>query len=391
MQSIVAQNFFEQLKNGLDLLMVSIVNIISIALVYAMAAGGKQIWIAMALTFFVLVLADELLPDYCGSPNLPQWYMELQLQLALPMLLVATLIGLNATAPTPLHLVDNLLLSLGFDAAASRGQTNCLVIFFAVGFIYGTLGITAAHELCHRTSFASQMAARWLLAFSWDTGFAIEHIHGHHKNVGIEQDPATARRDESLLRYLSRSIVGQIRDALLIERRRLSKLGMKRSILANKFYRGQLMSLAILFLYIGCLGWINGTLMCFFAAAIGKFLHAITSYIEHYGLVRIPGRPIEERHSWDCHKRISCRLLFNLPLHADHHQFSSRRYYDLRAIRKSAPMMPFGYMVMFLVAFFPPIWKRLIHPRLADWDRNLASAEELRYLESRNPKARARA
>ena len=38
----------------------------------------------------------------------------------------------------------------------------------------------------------------WLLAFSWDCTFAIEHVYGHHKNVGFPEDPATGKRGENI-------------------------------------------------------------------------------------------------------------------------------------------------------------------------------------------------
>ena len=39
----------------------------------------------------------------------------------------------------------------------------------------------------------------WLLALSWDCTFAIEHVYGHHKNVGYANDPVTASRTERLI------------------------------------------------------------------------------------------------------------------------------------------------------------------------------------------------
>ncbi len=385
MRTAVAGKFVrKRLERGLDLLNFSIVNLSVIVAAFLIAFGGSWTWFAIPSTFLVVSSCDELFSTYDGPPKVPKWFMEAQLQLVLPMLFILTLIALNVSSPTPLPVIDPIMRSIGFDTATTRVETNIFVVFFIVGFLYGSLGITAAHELCHRTDYRSQITSRWLLAFCWETGFVIEHIHGHHKNVGTENDPATARRGETLLQYLSRSVVGQVRGALQIEHRRLSQSGLARSIFSNRFYRGQLMSFVILLLYIVCLGWLNGILMCFFAAGVGKFLLETVNYIEHYGLVRVPGHPVESRHSWECQKRFSCYFLFNLPLHADHHQYASRRYYDLRAIKCRSPIMPFGYMVMFFVALFPPIWRRLIHPLLYDWDLRLASAEELQYLKRKN-------
>lgn len=59
--------------------------------------------------------------------------------------------------------------------------------------------------------------ARWLLAFTCYTTFAIEHVYGHHRHVGTLADPATARRDESLMAFWVRSSVNQIIRAFRFE------------------------------------------------------------------------------------------------------------------------------------------------------------------------------
>jgi fatty acid desaturase len=384
---MILKKLVTKLEAGFNSLSFFLINIMVIAATASIAAGGKWVWIYIFFASVIAVIFDELFEYHGELTKLPELYMEILLQSALPMIFILTLVALNATATVPVPLVDDALQFVGFDTAASREKADPLLVFIVVGFIYGAFGITVAHELCHRTSLLSQIAARWLLAFSWDTGFAIEHIHGHHKNVGLEKDPATARRNEGLPQFLCRSIFGQLKGAHLFEQQRLSRVGKRNSILANKFFRGQLMSVSIISLYIFCLGWMKGPLLCFLAAAVGKVLLEITNYIEHYGLVRVPGCPVENRHSWDCHKRVSCFLLFNLPLHADHHRFASRRFYNLRAAKQEdAPILPRGYMSMAFVALFPPLWKKLMHSRLAAWDRHLASVEELKYLERKNIK-----
>jgi alkane 1-monooxygenase len=32
-----------------------------------------------------------------------------------------------------------------------------------------------------------------------------------------------------------------------------------------------------------------------------------------------------------------------------------------------APQLPYGYPVMGMVALAPPLWRRLMHPRIRDW------------------------
>ena len=46
---------------------------------------------------------------------------------------------------------------------------------------------------------------KWLLAFSWDCTFAIEHVYGHHKDVCLDEDPASAKRGENIYLFILRS------------------------------------------------------------------------------------------------------------------------------------------------------------------------------------------
>ena len=84
-----------------------------------------------------------------------------------------------------------------------------------------------ARESAFEAAFADGCGAarvgRWLLAFSIDTGFAIEHVHGHHRHVCTPRDPATARRGEYVLGFALRSIIDGNRSAFRIEAERLGR------------------------------------------------------------------------------------------------------------------------------------------------------------------------
>ena len=72
------------------------------------------------------------------------------------------------------------------------------IIIQTVLFI-GMLGTVPGHELTHRKKSKFDMfVGNWLLAFSWDCTFAIEHVYGHHKNVCLPEDPATGKRGENI-------------------------------------------------------------------------------------------------------------------------------------------------------------------------------------------------
>jgi alkane 1-monooxygenase len=69
-------------------------------------------------------------------------------------------------------------------------------------------------------------------------------------------------------------------------------------------------------------------------------------------------------HTWDCHNGLAEALLFNLPRHAHHHLAPGLPGHAL-ARSSEAPLMPTGYAGMVLLASLPPLWFRVMGPRLA--------------------------
>ena len=55
--------------------------------------------------------------------------------------------------------------------------------------------------------------------------------------------------------------------------------------------------------------------------------------------------------------------LFHLQRHSDHHAFPGRRYQVLRHYDES-PQLPTGYAGMYLLALVPPLWFRVMNPRV---------------------------
>ncbi len=62
-------------------------------------------------------------------------------------------------------------------------------------------------------------------------------------------------------------------------------------------------------------------------------------------------------------------LLFQLQRHSDHHEFPARRYQVLRHIDES-PQLPAGYATMMVLAWFPPLWRRVMDPRVEAYYRD---------------------
>ena len=353
------------------------------------AMGGPWTYMGLVFSFFLIGYVDELFGDISDRENMPPvWYCQLMLFATVPLLVFATLIAFNVVSPTGWAWLDWFPRLLGIDPQGARDWTHHWLFimgpFVSLGMYYGAAGVNVAHELIHRTDRQwDKLVGRWLLAFTWDTGFAIEHVHGHHRNVGTELDPATARRGEYIVAFVWRSTIGQWLAAKRFEDERVKRKGLHNTLFNNRFWRGQLMTLAVLAFYCAFLGW-WGLPAFVLAGAIGKIYLEVVNYIEHYGLVRIPGTRVEARHSWDSHRRVSGGMFYNLMLHANHHKVATRRFWELeQSPPEEAAVLPRGYMAMILFAFLGKPFFRYINRHLARWDRELASPEEIAFLKAR--------
>jgi len=218
------------------------------------------------------------------------------------------------------------------------------------------------------------LIGRWLLAFSFDTSFAIEHVYGHHRYVSTREDPATAPRGRNVYFHILASTLKGNLSAWQIEKKRLQRKGHALFGWRNALLRGHLMS-ALLVLAAWAMGGVVAALFFVACALWGKALLEIVNYMEHYGMVRNPATPVQPRHSWNSNRRISSWTMFNLTRHSHHHAQGEVPYQDLQPF-PDAPMMIGGYLTTIIVAMIPPLWHRLMTPKVLAWDRDYATAEE---------------
>ncbi|WP_237068237.1 alkane 1-monooxygenase [Microbulbifer guangxiensis] len=237
----------------------------------------------------------------------------------------------------------------------------------SMGLMCGSFGINIGHELGHRSSPAERLLAKLLLLTSLNMHFFIEHNRGHHRRVATGEDPASARLGEPLYLFWWRSIRDGYRSAWHLEAERLEKRAQNRVSLHNEMLVFQLVQAGFV---IGiALAFGLKAALCFIAAAVlGILLLETINYIEHYGLRRRRqegGRyeRVMPAHSWNSNHLIGRMTLFELSRHSDHHFRASRKYPILRH-HNDSPQMPTGYPGMMLLACVPPLWYRIMHPRL---------------------------
>jgi hypothetical protein len=167
--------------------------------------GGAWNWLGAA-TYVGLYLIWDALGPRDASPPLARGggLLDALLFVQVPLLLLAWLGFLVTFSGTG----GGLLAANGWigpDAFGPRAKMTALNLVGAclsLALAISVAGTVTAHELVHRTrSRISLLAGRILLAFIFDAAFSIEHVHGHHARVATAEDPATARRGETLYHW----------------------------------------------------------------------------------------------------------------------------------------------------------------------------------------------
>ena len=262
-----------------------------------------------------------------------------------------------------------ILLSYGLNKLIvnSYETYETIGLIFSLGILLATNAINVAHELGHRKNILDRNLSKLLFLPCLYMHFYLEHNLGHHKNVGTQEDPATARYNQNLFHFWIESVIKQYFNAWTIQLRLLSM--EKRSFFSVKndmfFYTiFQIGYLIFLFQIFGLMGMVYGIV-----AAVISFLFLETiNYIEHYGLKRkkLPsGRyeRVEKFHSWNSNHIVGRIVLYELTRHSDHHYKSNKKYQILENINES-PQLPFGYPTSMLLAIFPPLWFHIMNKRI---------------------------
>jgi NAD(P)H-flavin reductase/ferredoxin len=355
-------------------------HLIALGSAVSILAGGAYITLGLIalLTFYILgdsILGDDTTVPFYDSPQI----LTYQLWMALPLLLFVVFCSIwSVSASDPLGFGAWISTITGYDLLGARAMTSpihYISTWIFTGLMIGLVGTITAHELTHLTwDKASMLIGRWLLAFSFDTIFSIEHVYGHHRYVSTKEDPATAPRGRNVYYHILASTFKGNLSAWHIEVKRLHS--KKHSIFSyhNAFLRGHLMSLILVFLAYLLTG-INGMFLFIASALLGKALLEIVNYMEHYGMVRLPEEPVQPRHSWNTNRRLSSWTMFNLTRHSHHHAQGEVPFHELKPYPE-APMMIHGYLTTIVIALVPPIWFKLMAPKVKAWDEKYASKAE---------------
>jgi alkane 1-monooxygenase len=333
-----------------------LVFMLPVMLVLGVELGGFWTAAPLLFTFGLIPLLDTALEQnrVNHADGRARWWFDVPMLLWVPTQLLATLYVLWRLS----------------EGASELGGLELAASIASLGVINGAGGINVAHELMHRKHWLWRAGAEILMTSVSYTHFCIEHVLGHHRNVATPNDPATARRGESLYRFYPRTVIGGLQSAWVLERERCAKKHIRWSSLRDRRMR-YILVLTAAYLGIGLAFGPIGLLLFAAQGVVAFSLLEAINYIEHYGLMRgqlASGKyeRVLPQHSWNSAHRVSNWYLFNLARHSDHHYLASREYDRLRH-HGDAPQLPTGYAGMVILALFPPLWFQVMDRRVDVW------------------------
>ncbi len=244
-----------------------------------------------------------------------------------------------------------------------------LALSLGTGFASGG-AILIGHELGHKQDRLDRTAAQVVNGLVGYGHFCIEHNRGHHVQVATPEDCASSRMGESIYRFMLREMPGALRRGWSAERERLAKLDQSVWSVYNEILWSWALTLGVALLLVAAFGLV---VLPFILIHHFYGCYALTqaNYVEHYGLLRqkLPTGRYEltqPRHSWNTNHIYSNIISFNLQRHSDHHAHALRPYQVLRNF-DDVPRLPSGYPGCFGLAAIPPLWFKVMNPRLLQW------------------------
>lgn len=332
-------------------------------------------WLGPILIYVAIPLADIFFgPDGANPPDEAMEYLENDKYYRYLTYVFIPFQYASVVMACYLITADNLSW-LGIDGGLHLADKIGLAL--TIGML-GGIGINTAHELGHKKVKLERWLSRITLAQTFYGHFYIEHNRGHHVRVATVEDPASSRIGETFWAFLPRTVFGSLASAWKLEKARLARLDRRTFSVKNEILSAWLMSVVLFGALIAVFG-VGLAPYLILQAVFGFSLLEAVNYLEHYGLARQKtARGRYERpaplHSWNSNHIVTNVFLYHLQRHSDHHAYPTRRYQTLRSW-DGAPDLPSGYASLIMLAYFPPLWRKVMDKRvLAHYDGDITKA-----------------
>ena len=235
--------------------------------------------------------------------------------------------------------------------------------------LMSTFAINLGHELGHRSTKGEQFLAKVMLLTTLMMHFFIEHNRGHHKHVATKEDPSTARKNELVYTFWFRAIFNEYLSAWRLEKQRRKAINLPNISLGNEMVQFQLIQISLVFIIYKIFGLFI-CLLFILSAAVAYLSFETVQYIEHYGLLREKDekgryKKVQAHHSWNSNHVFGRLMMFNLSRHSDHHYRPGKKYQILKH-HDVSPQLPTGYPGMMILSLIPPLWFKVMNPKLEE-------------------------
>jgi len=324
-------------------------------------ALGNNPWVTLipaVYIYFITAIIDKIFgeddynpPEEVVSAMMADKYYKLHVYMHLPIYFIMffTFVWFVGTQNLPWWAVVALIIGVGSGSGSMLAYT---------------------HELGHKGNWMDRGAARIGNILMGYGHFNIEHNMGHHVWVSTPEDPASSRMGESIYRFMMRELPGTIKRGLGHEKKRLAAKGYGFWSIHNEVLQVYVATTLIII----ALAFIFGPNILWFVIPhhmFGWLGLTQANYVEHYGLLRqklANGKyePCQPRHSWNTNHLWSNMSLLHLQRHSDHHAYPQRPYQVLRNF-PDLPSLPTGYGGCFAMAAVPPLWFKVMDPKVMAW------------------------
>lgn len=348
-------------------LTVPLIPMLAVVLYFTTSLGPAATAVPFVYSFVLVPIIDMIMGEDTSNPPaeiieqmVDDNYYRVLLHISVPLFWVSFLISawFVGTQQLPAWAVVMMAISAGYSAGTA---------------------ITVGHELGHKTNRLDRFSAMLANAVSGYGHFCIEHNKGHHTWVATPEDPASARFNESIYAFAARELPGALRRGWRHERERLDRKGLPFWHWRNEILQGYAVTLVANGALLFAFGWVMLPFLLIHNF-VGWYALTQANYVEHYGLKRQRKEigkyePVQPHHSWNTNHIFSNLILFHLQRHSDHHANPLRPYQALRNFNE-LPRLPSGYPGTFVLASMPPLWYRVMNPKVMKWaggDMNLVN------------------
>ncbi len=270
----------------------------------------------------------------------------------------------------PCHLAVSIYVFWQIHVSGHLSTGESIALTVGLGVAAHTLA--TGHELIHRAARWERGLGELLLSSIAFAHYRTEHLFIHHRHVGTPLDPVFSAKGQSVWDFVLWGVFGSIFMSWQVECDRLARLGLPAWHRTNPFWRYNLLTAGWIGFYAWMGGWF-GVWLYLLQSLVAMTLLRAVDYVEHYGLPRklLPNGRYERtapRHSWNASHRVSNWALWNVQRHSDHHRLASRPYPLLQHFAEdTAPQLPYNYTVMLFFALIPPLWFKIVDPRIDAW------------------------